>query len=282
MQKTIDVMEEFHGAMIQHGPCSERIYLIKIGKAQPRFLIDALRKLAEENNYGKIFAKVPVSLSPFFLSAGYVQEAMIPEFYKGGESASFLGLFLDPERARDRTVEVEEAVLERAKKKAGPNSPVKTLPEHLLLRRCIPEDAVPMAKLYAEVFPTYPFPINCPDYITKTMSENITYLCAENEAGLAALSSAEKDGDGANAEMTDFATLPTWRGHGLAGHLLARMEELMAKQGVITAYTIARAVSTGMNCVFSRAGYSYAGRLVNNTMISGSIESMNVWYKRLL
>lgn len=31
---------------------------------------------------------------------------------------------------------------------------------------------------------------------------------------------------------------------------------------------------------FARNGYTFSGTLLNNTDISGSIESMNVWYKK--
>jgi len=61
-----------------------------------------------------------------------------------------------------------------------------------------------------------------------------------------------------------------------------RFLELQAKErGIQTAFTIARAISEGMNITFSKAGYTYGGRLKNNTDISGTIESMNVWYKAL-
>jgi len=36
-----------------------------------------------------------------------------------------------------------------------------------------------------------------------------------------------------------------------------------------------------MNITFARNNYSFAGTLINNTNISGQIESMNVWYKAL-
>ena len=36
-----------------------------------------------------------------------------------------------------------------------------------------------------------------------------------------------------------------------------------------------------MNITFARQDYVLAGTLVNNTNISGSLESMNVWYKSL-
>jgi putative beta-lysine N-acetyltransferase len=82
--------------------------------------------------------------------------------------------------------------------------------------------------------------------------------------------------------MTDFATLPEARGKGLAGVLLSEMEKNMQRERIATAYTIARARSFGMNVVFARAGYTFAGTLVNNTNIAGGLESMNVWYKQLL
>ena len=84
-----------------------------------------------------------------------------------------------------------------------------------------------------------------------------------------------------NVEMTDFATLPEALGHGLALSLLETMESAMCRRNMHTAHTIARARSPGMNITFSKAGYTFAGTLINNTNISGGIESMNVWYKRL-
>jgi len=80
--------------------------------------------------------------------------------------------------------------------------------------------------------------------------------------------------------MTDFATLTACRGHGLALYLLQQMEEEMKLRGMHIFYTIARAYSHGMNITFARNGYTYAGTLTNNTNISGSLESMNVWYKK--
>ena len=89
------------------------------------------------------------------------------------------------------------------------------------------------------------------------------------------------DAEHENAEMTDFATLPEFRAQGYAGILLKTMEEQMEKKGIKTVFTIARALSSGMNITFAKNGYTYGGRLVNNTNISGNIESMNIWYKKL-
>jgi hypothetical protein len=59
------------------------------------------------------------------------------------------------------------------------------------------------------------------------------------------------------------------------------MEYDLKKQKIKTAYTIARAMSPGMNITFKKSGYKFCGRLRNSTNISGRIESMNVWYKSI-
>jgi putative beta-lysine N-acetyltransferase len=79
--------------------------------------------------------------------------------------------------------------------------------------------------------------------------------------------------------MTDFATLPPHRKQGLARALLAHMDRCAADAGVRVSFTIARALSFGMNITFRRRGYRFGGTLINNTQIAGSLESMNVWYR---
>jgi putative beta-lysine N-acetyltransferase len=146
---------------------------------------------------------------------------------------------------------------------------------------CGPEHAEAMSRVYETVFPSYPFPIHDPGYLRETMRSHVDYFGILREGEIVALSSSEMDLKGSNVEMTDFATLPEYRGLGLAGFLLQEMEKAMKGRGIHTAYTIARAVSPGMNITFSRRGYIYGGTLVNNTQISGTIESMNIWYKSL-
>lgn len=148
-------------------------------------------------------------------------------------------------------------------------------------RVCSPEDVDTMAQLYGCVFPSYPFPIHDPAYLAQIMASHVRFVTAESDGRMVALASTEMDAENKAVEMTDFATLHEWRGQRLARRLLIYMEQLMRAEEMITAFTIARAVSPGMNITFARLGYEYGGRLVNNTNIGGAIESMNVWHKRL-
>jgi putative beta-lysine N-acetyltransferase len=140
---------------------------------------------------------------------------------------------------------------------------------------------VPIARLYREVFKSYPFPIHDPGYIARSMEAGTRYFGVNRGGKLIALASAEIDREGSNAEMTDFATLPDFRGNSLAQLLLKAMEKEMRRTGILTLYTIARLHSPAMNRTFLKLQYHYAGTLIRNTQIAGRVESMNVYYKHL-
>lgn len=275
-----DLCEKTGASHVQHGPHSNRIYLIKLGKQDLPEIVEQLDILARKHGYTKLFAKVPECSKTPFLNAGYKEEARIPLFYNKEKDACFLAKYLDRSRSelanRDEITKILDLAKSKAEKKK--ESPISI---NSTLIRCGTEHIAQMVEIYRKVFPSYPFPIHDPEYIRKTMGENLIYFGILENDKLIALSSAEMDQDGANAEMTDFATLPEQRGKGLAGILLREMEEEMQRLGIQTAYTMARAISAGMNIIFSQNDYQFAGTLINNTQISGSIESMNVWYKYL-
>ena len=277
-----DKIEYFDKSLIQHGRLSDRIYLMKMQHTDPVDLINGLRKLAEKKHYSKIFAKVPSKYAGEFYNFGYEKEAHIPGFYKGKEDVVFLALYFSSARKIEPDLEEMEHNLDLATKKYQADIVLPDLPENANVHRCRPADAMRMSEIYKTVFPSYPFPIDDPDYIKRTMEDNIIYYGVQVDGELVSLASSEMDKAAKNVEFTDFATLPDCLGNSYAIYLLKAMEPAMQKLGIKTGYTIARAMSPGMNITFAKAGYNYAGRLINNTNISGKIESMNIWHKSLL
>ncbi|MFC1705265.1 putative beta-lysine N-acetyltransferase [Planctomycetota bacterium] len=277
-----DTVERVGNSLIQHGPLNDRIYLMKFGQAEAPELISSLDELADEKGYTKIFAKVPTDAKPLFKENGYRQEAEIPGFFEGVRAAHFLAKYRSEERSRATETETIQKIMEIARRKHKTGlSRMGQGRDGYRLDRAKPSDVSEMSKVYRGVFETYPFPIHDPRYLLQTMKSHVHYFCARAEGRIVALSSAEIDRADLNVEMTDFATLPSQLGNGLAARLLARMEASMRELGLRTAYTIARALSAGMNITFSKLGYQHGGTLTNNTNISGDIESMNVWYKPL-
>jgi putative beta-lysine N-acetyltransferase len=272
-------MEYLEEALIQHGPLNDRIYLMKMGDAQPERLADGLLRKAADSGYSKVFAKIPESAEGPFLDAGFQKEARVPGFYDGIEPAAFLGYYLDNRRRREENPEQLDAIRDMSRDQPPSTDCPPLQDESFSFRPLVPRDTGKMSDIFQKIFPTYPFPIHDPAYLLGTMESHVAYFGIEAARKLVALASSELDRKNKNAEMTDFATLPQWRGNRLGRHLLFRMEEALKAEGIKTAYTIARAVSPGINITFSKNGYEYGGRLINNTNISGRIESMNIWYK---
>ncbi|MEA3465324.1 MAG: putative beta-lysine N-acetyltransferase [Thermodesulfobacteriota bacterium] len=276
-----DKIEIFEDSVIQHGCSNDRIYLIKIAPQDPIVLIDYAQDLASSHGYSKIFAKVPESQLEQFIGKGFIEEARVPKFFSGHEDGYFLGLYRSESRRRESKKEVLEDIIAVAQNKALETAPVPVLESDFKYRIMQKNDVEQMAVVYGKVFASYPFPIEDPNYLMKTMDEDVVYHGVWHNDELVALSSAEIDFEHSNVEMTDFATLPEYRSHGLASYLLNKMEKDVQSSGILTAYTIARAYSYGMNITFAKHGYKFAGSLTNNTQIFGELESMNVWYRPL-
>ncbi len=277
---TIDRIEYFGSSLIQHGPGSNRVYLMKLDKADLPGILHHIDALARRKGYTKIFAKIPAGSRTLFEQGSYRLEAAVPNFYDGREDGLFMARYYHPDRLLDSACERVQSVLARAREKVLEPHHYE-ISQGLEVRLATPADCLQMSELYHQVFASYPFPINDPEYLQQTMADNVLYAGVWQDKKLLALASAEVDEKMANAEMTDFATHANGRGRGLAGVLLQKLETLMAEAAIKTCYTIARATSFGMNITFARNHYTFAGTLVNNTQISGALESMNVWYKHL-
>jgi putative beta-lysine N-acetyltransferase len=275
-----DIIEKIgFGTYIQHGKLNDRIYLMKLNKSDFPEILDDIFALAKKNNYTKIFCKVPQWAAAFLYSKGFIVEAQIPRFYNNSEDVFFMSKFQP-----GRLLNPEHEMLEKLSQQLLNINKVPRaieIPSGFNLIRLKKENAEMIAKVYQDVFESYPFPIFDPEYIVKTMDENVQYYGIETKGKLIGLSSAEIDKKGQNAEMTDFATLPEFRGQKLAYMLLLKMEKEMQLQEISTVYTIARLNSLAMNKTFQNASYKYSGTLIHNTNISGKIESMNVYYKHL-
>lgn len=275
-----DKIERLGNSYIQHGTFNDRIYLMKLSCKDYPDIVNRLDNLAGYHGYSKIFAKVPESAGSLFRKNDYKIEASIPFFCNDEETGLFLGKFLQKNRQNSSDREIIQSVLKTAEEKAA-LADTPALPEEMQWRICVPDDAEEMAEAYRHIFETYPFPIRDPDYLRETMADNVVYFAVECEGKIVSLASSDVYKEDGHAEMTDFATLPEYRRNGLATFLLSVMEEEMRRQGLKLSYTIARSLSYGMNITFSRMGYRYSGTLLNNTNISGRLESMNVWYKFL-
>ena len=276
----MDSIENIKGSVVQHGPYNNRIYLMRLNTDNLNAPIATLDDMALKNGYGKIFAKIPAPSWNTFKSADYIKEAVVPGFFTGKTDGFFIAKYFSDRRKKTQNVEKPLRLVGQAGKGSA-NNINRTGRVTRDVVSCKPSDAAEMSMIYQQVFKSYPFPIQKPTYLKRMMKEGVLYFCIRIKGRIAAIAAAEIDLVSKNAEMTDFATLPKWRGMGFAGMLLSHMDKKTIKLGIKTAYTIAKAASHGMNSVFKSSGYRYAGLLKNNSQICGSIQSMTVWYKQL-
>jgi beta-lysine N6-acetyltransferase len=276
-----DIIEKIGRSIIQHGPHNQRVYLMKLHHQDAADILPALDRLAHEKQYEKILAKVPAGSRAGFERRGYIQEALIPAYFKNGDSAIFMCKYLSASRAEISAKQQIQDILYQAKRREQ-NPKRETGTDFPTCQVCGPADAGEMSSVFRRVFKTYPFPIFDAAYLADVMNKELAqYVCIRKDAKIVAIAAAEVDTDNRGVEMTDFVTLPEFQGRGHAGILLQGMERAMTEQGMRTAFSIARALSPAMNILFAREAYIFGGTLINNTQIAGHVESMNVWHKHL-
>lgn len=277
-----DRLDRLGDTVFQHGPFNDRVYVMKTAADDLPELLPYLENLAGRRGYGKVIAKVPRDCRDAMLAWGAREEAVLPRYYRGREDACFMARYFEAARVNERRPDEVDAHLTLAEAKAEEApSPADHVTWDADVVVATPDDTADMARVYAEVFPTYPFPIQDPAYLRQAMAANVVFFALRHEGAIGALASAEMDQANLAVEMTDFATLPALRGRGAAQALLRTMEVAMRERGFVTGFTIARAYSAGMNITFAKCGYSFGGTLTNNTNIGGAIESMNVWHRPL-
>ncbi len=275
-----DRIDRLDSTVFQHGASNDRVYVLSTVAEDLPQLLPYLENLATKRRYGKVIAKCAAPSVPALEQWGARIEARINDYYGEGVDACFAARYFDEQRADERRPDevAENLAIARAKASEGPGH--RTADWDPVAVAAL-QDVEPMSHVYQKVFPSYPFPIFDPAYLEQAMQNDVVFFKLTRDGAIGALASAEMDVENGAVEMTDFATLPEFRGQGAAQELLQAMEAAMTERGLRTTFTIARAYSAGMNVTFAKCGYEYGGTLVNNTNIAGNIESMNIWWKPL-
>ncbi|MBS4190901.1 putative beta-lysine N-acetyltransferase [Bacillus sp. FJAT-49705] len=227
----------------------------------------------------KIIIKARKEYFVKLIEHGYQCEAVIENYFLGSNLYFFCKYCTNERRTSTQWLNEDQIVknvlaLER-------NSHPILPPSEYKLKKITIEDAKCLASLYEKVFQIYPTPLNDPQYIENTILEGTIYYCFQHHGEIVSAASAEVNSFYKNAELTDCATLPEHRKHGLMKFLLEKLEADLKENGVYCAYSIARSLSFGMNAALHQLGYYYRGRLINNCYIFDKLEDMNVWVKDL-
>ena len=211
------------------------------------------------------------------LAHGFEFEATVDSFLRE-EPVFYMSRFMTADRREAAHWVMEDELLEQVRLTEGRSLP--PLNPQMNVRLADADDIPQLTALYKETFETYPSPLTDPDYLQKSLEDHV-FAVVEIDGDVVSTAAAEIDREFLNAEITNCATHPEFRGHGLMRQLINTLEKKLVTSGITNAFSIARARSFGMNAALHQTGYSYGGRLVNNCHICGDYEDMNVWGKSL-
>lgn len=248
-------------------------------RGNTKFLLHKAEEIAHQQQVEKLIIKGRAEDFLLLFERGFQPEAVVDRFFLGSD-AHFFSKFYNHERKKnDHWVTEDDIIhsiyeLDSSIQKAYP-------PKEYELKKADESRADELSALYRQVFPIYPTPLHEPEYVKKTMREGTIYYVYFYQGKIVSAASAEINDFYKNAELTDCATLAEHRKYGLMKMILQEIEGELKRKGIYCAYSIARALSFGMNAVLFQLGYQYRGRLMNNCYIFDKLENMNMWVKNL-
>lgn len=227
---------------------------------------------------GKIIFTCRAEAVALFCECGFIVEGTINGFFRG-EDGYCISYYVDKNRKTSRQEQAENDIMHKCQNTETSFIPITG--EDILFRNADKTDIQQMIALFSAVFTTYPSPVFSSEYLKSVMNGKTIFKVAVQSGKIISIASAEVDIINLNAEMTDCATYPQYRGKGLLTNLMFQLESELKSNGFYTLYSLCRATEPGINKALCKLQYNYTGRLINNCNICGSLEDMNIWVKRL-
>ncbi|KPB06722.1 hypothetical protein AAV98_01765 [Bacillus sp. CHD6a] len=241
-------------------------------------ILQCIEECSNQLYLEKVIIKSRKDYVPALMERGFLLEASVPGYFLGGEGY-FLCKYKHVNRYNSDKWCEEDSILESVWKKRKQKE--VALDPNLTMRVAEAKDAKALSIFYKNVFAIYPVPIEDPNYIKEQIDGNTIFMLLEEKGEIIAAASADMNTTYKNAEITDCATSPSKRKGGYMNSLIRGLEAELVKRQIYCSYSIARALSFGMNAVLHNLDYTYKGRLKNNCYIFDKIEDMNVWSKDL-
>lgn len=238
-----------------------------------------LDEMDDQNKFHKIIIKSRYEDLSKWLELGFIYEGEFTGYFNGASAVSMCKYYNNERRNSSYWIEEDKIIKDVLS--TSQTSISNPIAKEYTLRMADEQDAKGLADLYDQVFEIYPTPMNDPEYVLKMIKSDTLFCTITYQNKIVSAASADVNAIYHNAELTDCATLMEHRKFGLMKHLINRLESELYKRKIYCSYSIARALSFGMNAVFHQKGYVYKGRLANNCKIFDKYEDMNLWVKDL-
>lgn len=268
------------GKLIQVEPISQRIKVYQLPYQRMETTLKAIKSLAIRKKCDKLIFYVTDEERRRVQHPDLLFEGVIRGFFRG-EDAYIYSLFLNPKRKRSSVRTQEKQAMKWGRPQSG-TSRGTVLSESYVMRFPGEQDSYLMSELYRTVFRSYPTPMHDPRYVSRLLQKpNVHFTIVEHRGEVVSACSADILPSFQCAEMSDCATLPQHRGKGLLSYQFSYLINKMRKQGIYTLFSYSRVKSAAMNLINVKHEFTYGGCMIRNSNISGGLEDMNIWYKKL-
>lgn len=257
---------------------NERVKIIDFNKISVQNLKRIIHFSSKEH-LGKIICNCTIEFFEIFTNAGFDFEGKIDGFFKG-KDAFCMSYFISSDRTACSNFTNKELIVKQCLAVRDTFIHIDNKATYSI-RNATNSDIEEMVKLFSDVFSTYPSPVYDEEYLKQTMNEKVLYKVAVYNEKIIGIASADMDKENLNAEITDCATYPVYRGKGVLSNIISSLESDLKNMGFISLYSLSRAINPGVNIVLSKHNYKFTGRLINNCNICGDFEDMNIWVKEI-
>jgi len=257
---------------------SKRLKILDLDAISPQSLKRIVR-FASRLHLGKVICNCDIEALETFINADFIQEGKIDGYFKG-KDAYCMSYFINSDRKicsnfAHKNLLVKQCLNEQNTYVSNKNNSIYEI------KIATENDINEIVNLFSTVFLTYPTPIYNRDFLKQTMNDNILYKVAVFDGKIVSVASADMDKENLNAEITDCATLPAYRGNGILANIIHSLELDLKNKGFLTLYSLCRAINPSINFILSKQSYNFTGRMVNNCNICGTFEDMNIWVKSI-
>lgn len=234
---------------------------------------------ASKQHLSKIICNCDTKSFETFINAGFNSEGKINGYFKGND-AFCMSYFISSDRKVCSNFARKELLIKECHNVRNTYAHQKNNLGYLI-RNATKNDIKEMIDLFSTVFLTYPSPIYDEEYLKQTMNDKVLYKVAIYNGKIIGIASADMNKENLNAEITDCATHPSYRGKGILSNIIYSLECDLKTKGFLCLYSLSRSINPSINFVLSKHNYNFAGRLVNNCNICGTFEDMNLWVKNI-
>jgi len=232
---------------------------------------------ASNRHLNKIICNCDINSFETLLNSGFQLEGKIDSYFKG-KDAFCMSYFTIDNRKDYKNKEKENLFLLQSLNVKN-TFVFKENSFKYNIRNATENDIDQLIALFSSIFVTYPSPVCDKKYLKQTMNKKVLYKVAVDNGKIIGVASADLDKKNLNAEITDCATYPDYRGKGVLSNIIYFLQLDLKKMGFISLYSLSRAINPSINFVLSKHNYNFRGKLINNCNICGGFENMNIWVK---